>query len=226
MPNLLPLDSPVQREHQLALVGTPADSIAGEVLPQPVRETGTTEDGFIFDLLTGEVLGRTDAEERFEVRSLDAAEWVLELRSQIEGRMHGLAARKAAVVAMIDLLIAGERRKLSWWETRLSPSLVEFAREQLGTGKSRTWRCAWGQVAFRKTKGSNAIINDEQAMAFVELWAPELVKVVRSVNVTSVKGALEAAKAACPDEDIETPFLASTGETESVTVSTGIEVRP
>lgn len=233
MSSLPATNGPVQREQQLALVGAPADPetipiLAGELLPAAPEppQTACTEDGYVYDINTGEVLGHYEVEERFEVRDVDAANWVLEQRSQIEGRLAGLVARKQAVLEQLNALIGVERRKLSWWEMRFGPSLTAFARQVLGDGKSRTWRCVWGSVAFRKTKGTTSIIDNEQALGFVELWAPQLVKIVRSVNVTAVKGALDVARAQCPDDEIDTPFVVTSGETESVTISTGIEVKP
>ena len=186
------------------------------------RQTYTDPDGWIVDAATGEVLGRADVAQRFEVTSDDAADFVLQIKSEIEGAIAGLTARKTALVAMLDAQIADQRRRLSWWDWRFAASLTAFARSCL-TGKARTAKFAWGQVSFRKTAGSTVILDDAAALAFVEAWAPEKVKVVRSVNVSAVKAAIEACQAACPGEEIEVPFLRVSGEDETVNITTGIE---
>ena len=206
----------------MSLTATELETIV-EGPPAPERQTWTDPDGWIVDSATGEVLGRADVAQRFEVTSDEAADWTLQIRSEIEGRIAGLVARKTAAVAMIDALIADQRRRLAWWDWRFAASLTSFARSCL-TGKARTAKFAWGQVAFRKTAGSTVILDDAAALAFVETWAPEKVKVVRSVNVSAVKAAIEAARAACPDEEIEVPFLRVSGEDETVSITTGIAV--
>lgn len=198
------------------------DDIIGE--PR-VQETDVTPDGYIFDVQTGEILGRADEPERFTVNSEDAANWVLELRSGIEGGILGLKARKAAMVAKMDAMIAGETRKLSWWEYRFGGELTAFAKRMLAGGKSKTARFNWGSVAFRATKGTNIILDQPKAIEYVEAYAPELVKVAKSVTVESVmkaKGVAEHTLGEKQEGDL--PFMASSGPGENVTISTGVEL--
>ncbi len=188
------------------------------------RETAVDADGWEYDVATGEVLGRPDVHELFEVRSVDDAEWVLELRSAIEGEIAGVRARLKAIESNLRALESAQVRRLSWWEWRFAPSLVAFARRQL-TGKSRTVRFAWGKVAFRKTRGSTDILDPERALEFVRAWNPKAIRVKEHVTTADVLATLHTIEMAT-HEVPETPnWLIRSGEAESVTISTGIDVQ-
>jgi hypothetical protein len=188
------------------------------------RRTDVDTDGWVFDLETGEVLGRIDADERFEVDSDERAEWVLSLRSQLEGELVALDVREAALLRQLRTLRAAKLRRLAWWDYRFAPSLIAFARSLLA-GKERTAQFAWGRVSFRSTKGTTRILDMTEAVAWMRTWDPAKVRVKESVTVKDVL----ATRKAVAEEYGETPehlgFLASSGPGESVTVSTGIEVK-
>jgi len=191
-----------------------------ETLP---AETAIDAEGWIYRVDTGEIVGHSGASELFDVQDHESADWVLELRSQLEGEITGLAARKRALVAQLDAQINAATRRLAWWDWRFSPSLIAFARSQL-KGKSKTVQFNWGKVAFRSTPGSTQIIDDAAALAFVETWAPDQVKVVKSVGIKAVQAAQEIATQATGETD--TPeFIVCSPPGENVTISTGIDVK-
>ena len=192
--------------------------------PGPARETAVDSDGFLYDVDTGEVLGRADLDDRFEIRDDDAAEWVLELRSKLEGDVIAIDARLKALGEMLRTLRAEKMRRLSWWDYRFSSRLTGYARTKL-KGKGRTAVFAWGKVAFRASKGTNTIINMERAVAWMRTWAPERVKVVESVSVKDALASLELAKDATGEAPEVADWLVSSGPQESVTVTTGIDIQ-
>jgi phage host-nuclease inhibitor protein Gam len=187
----------------------------------PERPTAVDSDGWVYDTISGEVLGHAGAPERFVIASEDDADWALQRRSEVEAEVAKIDAQIRAVTANLQAKRAAALRRLSYWEWRFAPTLIEFARSRL-TGKSRTWQGTWGRVSFRRTPGSNAIIDDEAAVAFVREWAPDRVKVVRSVtlkDVLAVKGQAEAVTG----EEVSLPFVVSSPPGEAVDVRTGIE---
>lgn len=197
-----------------------------ETEAQMERRTYVDADGCVVDADTGEVIGHTDVSDDvkmpFRVDSQEAAEWALELRSRIEGRALGIAARRTALLKNIEKELRAEERKLSWWEWRFGSQLTDFAKANLPR-KGKTWRCAWGSVAFRATKGTTQIADEEAALAFVETWTPGLVQMRRWVTATACRAALLRAEAQC-GETIETPFLRTTEAGENVTISTGVDI--
>lgn len=203
----------------------PEPALQAEIVDPPPgeRNIAVTDDGYLYDIDTGEVLGLADLPELFEVRDEDSANWVLEKRAAIEA---GIVARTALLEAAqrnIQALINAERRKLSYWDFRFSPSLTKWAKTML-TGKSKTLQLAQGKIAFRATKGSSSIINDEAAIAFAQDYLPSAIKRKEWVTVTDALKAIEAAKQAT-GEDIRPDWIVSTGPSESVTISTGIDMK-
>jgi phage host-nuclease inhibitor protein Gam len=188
------------------------------------RRTDVDSDGWVFDLDSGEVLGRIDADDRFEIDSIERAEWALRLRSELEGELVALDVREAALLRQLRTLRAAKLRRLAWWDYRFAPSLIAFARSLL-SGKGRTAQFAWGRVSFRSTKGTTRILDMDAAIDWMKAWNPAKVKIRESVTVKDV---LETRKAAAEEygEWLEhLGFLASSGPGESVKVSTGIEVK-
>lgn len=187
------------------------------------RDTDVDPDGWVYDVATGEVLGRVDVAERFQVDSVESADWALELRSRIEAEIVAIDARLKAVTERLQAMRSDQVRRLSWWEWRFGPSLAAFARSLLGK-KSRTVKFGWGQVAFRTSAGSNEILSQEEAVAWMRVWAPERVRVVESVTIKDVLKVRDAVAAKNDEEPEHLPWLASSGPQESVKISTGIEV--
>lgn len=203
-----------------------SEPVSLDTIPDPlaVRPTYVDGDGYVVDAETGEVLGRADVAAKFEVRTREDADWTLRLRSEIEGDIAGIDARLRAMTEHLLAQRAAQVRRLSWWEWRFRPSLVEFARSCL-KGKSRTAQFDWGRVSFRATKGTRQIVDMQAAVEYVQAFAPEKVKVVRTVNLEAVDAARREAERAAGEPEVGLAFLAEGGPGESVTVSTGVEVK-
>jgi len=187
------------------------------------RATDVDADGWVYDVETGEVLGHRDADEAFRVDSVEAANYVLGLRSEIEGELAGLAARKAGLVRQLDALIAAGRRRLSYWDYRFAGELEVFARGLLEGGRSRTAQFTWGRVSFRRTPGRSTIVSMEEAVEFVRAWAPDQVEVRESVTLKAIDAARTVAEHDT-GEIVSTPFVTVTGPGETVVISTGVDV--
>src|SRR4029077_9204550 len=99
-----------------------------------------------------------------------------------------------------------QHQRLAYLDWRFGASLITWARSQLAKG-SRTWRGTYGSVKFRKTPGSRKVLDDAAAVEFVETYAPELVKVSKTVNLKAIDEARERAAQAL-GEGIDLPFVA------------------
>lgn len=195
-----------------------------ELLTVPIPETRNTAvdpEGWVYDVDTGEVIGKDMVDDRFKVDTPEAADWALEVRSRIEGNILAIDERKRAVCRQLDAMRNDQIRRLSWWEWRFGSDLIGFARTLL-KGKSRSVKFTWGSVSFRTTQGTTEILDMPAAVAFVRAWEPELVKVVETVGLKAIEAARRQAVDAT-GEDESLPFVRSTGQQESVSISTGIE---
>lgn len=204
--------------------GSLTPELVEEIVSVPALQLVQTEDGFLVDEATGQIHGHIDDRNPhlpFVIDSEEKANWVLKLKSDIEGRIAGLQAQKAALVAQMDAVISRQTRKVAFWDYRFSTDLVRFSRTQLH-GKSKTAQYAWGSVAFRNTQGTMVIVTPEEALEYVETFAPELVQVKKSVGVKAVLGAVAKASEQLGEKQEIPGFMKSTGPQENITISTGI----
>jgi hypothetical protein len=197
----------------------PAKAVAPAMVEEP--------DGWLTDAETGAVVGHAGVDERFRVDSPESAEWALEVRAQIEQQIVALDARLEALRANLLALRAEQVRRLNWWDWRFRSQLADFARRMLAGGKRRTWTCAWGRVSFRKSKGRTEILDGcmPEAVAFVRAWEPGRIKVVEMVGVQDVEAVMEAIRAATEEEPEKPGWFKHSGETENVTIDTGIHLK-
>lgn len=195
--------------------------------PSGDRETATDADGWVYDIASGEVINRLDADgflvrDRFEVTDPESADWVLRVRSESEAEIAKINLQEAAFKRHCEARRKAQYQRLAWWDYKFSASLIAFARRQL-TGKARTWRGAFGSVAFRKTQGTTKIVSEVEAVAFVKTYAPELVRVTESVNLKAIEAAREVAEKAL-GEVVDLGFVKTAGASETITIETGIEI--
>ena len=185
-----------------------------------VQRSITTEDGWILDAETGEVLGRKDTPDLFRIDTDAKAEWALELKATIDGNLAGLEARVKALNEHMAKLIRREQARADWWELRYGNDLVEHCRTQIEGKRSKTWRCAFGAVSFRISKGTTKILDMARAVSWIRTVAraPELVETVERVAVSDVLKVVHGF-------DIENlPWLEQTGPRERATITTGVEL--
>lgn len=194
------------------------------VAPATEPEIFVDEDGYIINS-QGEVIGRQDIADRFEVVDEASADWALEQRNKIEGDIAGIDARLRAVTEQLQALRRKNLARLAWWDFRFRSGIIGVARKALEGKKERSLQLTWGKVAFRKTPGKTEILDMPHAVAFVRTWEPDAVKVVESVGVKDIQKAIATASThSGEDYSRELPFLAVSGPGESVSISTGIEI--
>jgi len=167
------------------MAATAAVETAVVTAVEPEERTVIEENGLLIVLETGEIIGTVHPHE-FHVDSLEAAEWVLERVAGREGNILALKARKQAVVANFDAMIADEERKLAGLHWRFDGELFAWAGSVIEGQKVRSLKTAFGVIGFRATKGTHKILDQIAAVAWAKRVEPSIVKVVESVNVTDV----------------------------------------
>lgn len=193
--------------------------------------TATDDEGFIYDPVTGEVIGHEiedSQEEVFRVDTRERAEWVLEKLMRLDAAWLAIEMRQKAIGKNI-LRQQGEiNRRIAWWELRFRSELIEFSKT-LFTKKTKTAVFDHGIVSIRENKGNNKIIDREAAVAYVKKWAPELIKIVpaeESVGVTEVIAARAIEQTFL---ELETEpslgFLVSSGPNEQAKIDTRLNPR-
>ena len=194
-------------------------------LTEAPHATAVDADGYLYDLVTGEVLGHAEAHELFTVDSPESADWVLMLRSQLEGEALAIDAQLEALASNLRARRRKVEQRLAWWDYRFASSLVGWAKRQLEGGKGRTLQLNWGRVKGRKTPASHRILDDSAAVAFVEGIDPSLVKVTKTVGVKAVISAAKELGAATgePVELNTLPWLIASPAGENWTIETRVK---
>jgi hypothetical protein len=179
-------------------------------------------DGFLYDELTGEVVGHVETTTRARIDSEPDVDLALDFLARLEANLVAIKARRKALLENLTRLEKSAEARLRWWDFSFRSDILAFARRALGQGKAKTYRSAFGSVAFRATLGTHEILDDTLALGFVERWAPAQVKVVRSANITAVKQAIEAYRDQNEEDPSTAMWLRSTGPGEKATISTGL----
>jgi len=195
------------------------------------------EDGTVIDVRTGEVVDPNDADlmtalatlpvpaavaEKWEVQDEDGAEWALDLLSKVDAEIAVLKARRSAVLDRFDAQIRQAEARRNWWHLRFAHALTRYAKRTLSKGKTRLFEN--GKVSFRQSTGRREITDPALALAFVQRWAPDTLRVeYKPVRLADIEAAIEKAVEATEDEVYRSPsFVHVEGPKENVTIETGI----
>mgnify|MGYP006198647437 CR=1 FL=1 len=82
-----------------------------------------------------------------------------------------LKAEQLSTQSIIDRckqMVKDKERKVQWLQARYGAQIADFAKKQL-VGKAKTWKCPWGQVAFRTSQPTFSILDDEKAVYVIPL---------------------------------------------------------
>jgi phage host-nuclease inhibitor protein Gam len=134
----------------------------------------TTDDGYLVDESTGEIVGMAEPID-------EAADRKALVEAYLERRARAEAKRKALQHEM-NLLIAGicerfetqireQERKVVWLDGRFRDQARQFAMEELAySGKAgKSLKTAWGTLSFRKSRESTKVLDPVKAFAFLAL---------------------------------------------------------
>lgn len=201
------------------VVHEPVTDITADQVNEAIEHTIIEDKGLLIDNGTGEIMGMVGAPPTFFVDTPEAAGWVLRKMMEEEGALADIRAQQSAIMANLDKM-AGERvRRLGWLHWRYDHELADFAKNELArtNSKTKTWRCAWGLVSFRLTKGTNKIIDMKSAVIWAKRHVPTAIKTAESVSVTDLLPHLEEF-----DPKDRPEWLESTPGGEKVTVETGV----
>jgi hypothetical protein len=192
-----------------------------ETLPAE-RRTEVDEDGYLYDLDTGEVLDFV-GKLPFRPDTRESADWVLSKMADAEGRIVAVNARRRALLANLERQEKEAAARLEWLHRRFDAELAEFTRKDLAGKKAKTLVLDHGRIGFRTSKGTNRITDMPRAVAWMRAEGyAHAVKVVESVNVSDV---LNAVTTHAFDEGVEPDtgaFLERSGARETVTIAPGV----
>lgn len=146
----------------------------------------------LFDVDTGEYAGPAD--NSLPKGPLETEEDLLAFMNRINRAESDLVAERVRLKAVIDnceRMVELKRKRVEWLTAMYQNSAAQIAESLLprkadGSYRSKTYTCPWGQVAFRDVKSKVVVDNQQLAVAWAKLNAPDAVKVVESVLVSKL----------------------------------------
>lgn len=146
----------------------------------------------LFDVETGEYAGPAD--NTLPKGPLETEEDLLAFMNRINRAESDLLAEKVrldAVIANCQKMLDLKKKRVEWLSAMYQNSAAEIAQSMLprkadGSFRSKTYTCPWGQIAFRDVKPKVVVDNQQLAVAWAKLNAPDAVKVVESVLVSKL----------------------------------------
>jgi hypothetical protein len=132
-------------------------------------ENYTVIDGMKWDGETGECLGPVDS--AFEIRDEASFEWVMEQVQKLEFEIK----RREQIEANAKVGVQQAKARLGSFLYRFSGELENYARENLPSGK-KSLSCQYGKVAFRATKPTWEVVDEDAAVRWAANNCPTAVK--------------------------------------------------
>jgi phage host-nuclease inhibitor protein Gam len=153
---------------------------------QSIQQVEVSGD-WLVDAETGEIIGMSPDSNRY----ISRVDNVYDLEKYMANLMDmeaDLAARKLALAAIVEnanKLIGNIQARIDWYKLKHQDEVRAVAEGNLARG-SKTYRCVYGTVSFRKKNPRIAIKDDAQAIEWAEANVPEAVVVSKKVLVSKL----------------------------------------
>ena len=142
---------------------------------------------WIVDAETGEIIGLAEDSNKY-IKRVDTIHDLEVYMSNLMEMESDLAARKLALAAIVEnanKIINNLSARVEWYKLKHSDEVRMVAEGNLPRG-SKTYRCVYGTVSFRKKNPRIVVKDDEKAIAWAEANAPEAVVTTKKVLVSKV----------------------------------------
>ena len=131
-------------------------------------------DGY-YEIETGEYAGPVDGWLGDELKTEDDVLLALQRLLKYETELKAEELAMQSVIDRCKQLVKDKERKVQWLKNRYGDQIADFAEKQL-TGKAKTWKCPWGQVAFRTVPPSFTILDEQKAAMVIPLSCDAVVQ--------------------------------------------------
>lgn len=135
-----------------------------------------------------EAVGQTDDQivyqERFEVNSREAAEWVLDKMADADAAAIAIKARKAAFLENIDKQMNAVVNRHRYLVGRFQPDLQAWAERELAITKRKSITLDNGTLKFSACGGGIKVLDEEAALEWARDFAATAIKKTETVLVS------------------------------------------
>lgn len=142
---------------------------------------------WLVDIETGEIIGMVEDSSKY-IRRVETIHDLERYMSNLMEMESDLAARKLALNAIVEnanKLISQLSARVEWYKLKHHDEIRMVAEGNLPRG-SKTYRCVYGTVSFRKKNPRIVVKDDEKAIAWAEANVPEAVVTTKKVLVSKV----------------------------------------
>ncbi len=122
----------------------------------------------IYEIETGEYAGPVDGWLGEELKTEDDVLLALQRLLKYETELKAEQLAMQSVIERCKSMVKDKERKVLWLQARYGAQIADFAKSQL-TGKSKTWKCPWGQVSWRTSSPLFSVLDDEKAAMVIPL---------------------------------------------------------
>lgn len=121
-----------------------------------------------WDKETGEYAGPIDGWLGDELKTEDDVLLAMQRLLKYETELKAEQLAMQSVVDRCKQMVKDKERKVQWLQARYGAQIADFAKKQL-VGKAKTWKCPWGQVAFRNSQPTFTIHDEEKAALVIPI---------------------------------------------------------
>lgn len=142
---------------------------------------------WIVDVETGEIIGMVEDSSKY-IKRVETIHDLERYMSNLMEMETDLAARKLALNAIVEnanKLIGQLSARIDWYKMKHHDEIRCVAEGNLPRG-SKTYRCVYGTVSFRKKNARVVIKDDAKAIEWAEANAPEAVVTTKKVLVSKM----------------------------------------
>lgn len=138
-----------------------------------------------------EVIHDEPDKKRFEVKDLDTANWAVGKMRDAETRIQQYRALadeyKRKIDAWLEKATHDDQQTIEFFESEIRP----YVEREIAGGKKQSMKLLGATVGFRKSPASVEIEDEDAVVSYCETFAPELVRVMKSVDKTEMRKRLE-----------------------------------
>ena len=160
------------------------------------------------------------------VDSDDTALFICRKLSDAETELVAVQKQYDAVIANIAALVKTKQQKVDWLRNTYTPQLEAFAWSSLPVGKdgqpkTKTYRNPFVSVSFVTTKAALKVDDNNTAVQYLKVVAPDAIKVIESPLVSLLPDTIKVQLQSNPDAARAAGFVCVPSK-QSVTIKTGV----
>ena len=125
-------------------------------------------DDSYYEIETGEYAGPVGGWLGEELASEDQVLLAMQKLMQYETELKAQQLAMQSVVERCKSMVKDKERRVQWIQDKYGAQIADYAKQQL-TGKSKTWKCPWGQVSWRTSSPTFSILDEEKAALVIPL---------------------------------------------------------